>query len=269
VWTGMNSTFGSSLPTDCDGFSNGLTGQGIAGDLSSTTSSAVNNSPELCYSTLALLCAEMIPRTTTVPAQANYRRIFASLTAVAAATGVINENSVTRFDQQCQTDANTKNISNGGYTTYKAFIVTNTTNGAITRRQACLTNDCGNGAGEAVGWILEPNTEYRREDGTTVIGTTNANSIFAFPLNNSFTGNGDEYWTGINPGWATATNSSTINCSFYQSNGAGPSSLVGNGNATDSASISAGTADCSLTRKLLCVEQKRTQTVYVDYPGYN
>lgn len=46
-------------------------------------------------------------------------------------------------------------------------------------RTACTTVDCGGaGAAEHVDWPLAPSTEYRRLDGTTVIGTTNAKGLF-------------------------------------------------------------------------------------------
>lgn len=46
-------------------------------------------------------------------------------------------------------------------------------------RTACTTADCAvGGAGEHVDWPLAPSTEYRRLDGTTVLGTTNAKGLF-------------------------------------------------------------------------------------------
>lgn len=271
VWTGLSSTTAVISNAACSGWSdNSFMTNGRVGDTGASTSMAISKSTETCDSTYALLCAEMIKRTTTYNAQASYRRIFASTVAMDAASGAMGADGAARFDSQCQSDASTKGIDDGGHTTYKALVMTNTTSG-VTRRVACLTANCGNGAGEAVGWILEASTQYRREDGTTIIGTTNANGIFDFPLTNSWTGVNEDYWTGFSETWATATNNSVGSCSFFQNkNNDGTSSFVGNGATTGIGAINTGTqAFCSAQKKILCVEQKRTQNIFVDYPGYN
>lgn len=271
VWTGLSSATAISSGAICSGWSdNSFMSNGRIGDTGASSSLAISKSSETCDSSYALLCAEMIKRTKTYNAQASYRRIFASSVALDAGSASMGSDGATRFDSQCQSDASTKGIDDDGHTTYKALVMTNTTSG-VTRRVACLTANCANGAGEAVGWVLEANTQYRRENGTTIIGTTNANAIFDFPLTNSWTGVNEDYWTGFSETWATATNSAVGGCSFFQNkNNDGTSAFVGNGDSTGASAVNTGTqAYCSTQKKILCVEQKRTQNVYIDYPGYN
>lgn len=271
VWTGLTSATQPEGVAHCGGWSDStFTSQGRYGDLSLTTSAAISSSTDSCDTTYPLLCAQIIPRTTTIPAQAAYRRIFVTDAVLTAGTGLLGADGAVRFDNLCQSEANTAGISDGGYTSYKALVHTNTTGGA-TRRVSCLTAFCGSGPGEAVNWVLEPSTEYRRVDGTTVIATTNANAVFDFPLQNSFTAASKSFWTGFTETWASATNSNVGNCTYFQINSSAPGveAYTGDSGATGTTAINAGLVSCSLTRAVLCVEQKRTQNVFVDYPGYN
>ncbi|MBT7609705.1 MAG: DUF1554 domain-containing protein, partial [Bacteriovoracaceae bacterium] len=59
----------------------------------------------------------------------------------------------------------------GNTAEWKAFIGTDT-------RRACTTPNCTSGATEHLDWVLEGLTEYRREDGVTVIATTNIEAMF-------------------------------------------------------------------------------------------
>lgn len=134
--------------------------------------------------------------------------------------------------------------SGGG--TYKAMVTTGNS------RRACSTANCSGGTSEHINWVLKPNKEYRRFDGTTVVGTTNANGIFTFPLTNSpyhvvnFT---DNIVTGMNSDW---TNSSD-NCSGWSGN---TQSFAGGGyNNTSSNLINKGIYGCTTTTRALCVEQ--------------
>ncbi len=270
VWSGFTSTYNVANLSTCSGWMDGTPGSdGMIADIGAVTSDAVSMSSQSCNQQHSLLCAEIIPRTTTVAAQASYRRIFPTTITMTAGTGLMGADGANRFDAQCQTDANTKGISDSGKTIYKALVFTNSTSNGVTRRLSCLTAYCANGTGEAVGWVLEPNKQYRRENGTTIIGTTNANAIFDFPLTNSFTGVNEDHWTGFTESWASVTNSVVGNCQFFQSNNVAGSSIVGNGAAVGAEAVNtASMAACSEQKKVLCVEQARTQNVYVDYPGY-
>ncbi len=269
VWTGLTSAFAAT--PSCSGWTaNYAPSSGVRGDLGSITSSAISTTATSCNNDLPLLCVEKLKRVTTVPAQLAYRRIFVTIAPMLPTYGTNFTNGVARFDQQCQTDANALGHSNGGYTTYKAMVINNTTQNptTTTRRNACLTANCGNGPGEAVNWVLEPSTEYRRPDKTTIIGTTTSGGIFAHPLTNSWTGVNEEYWTAQNVSWATATNAGAPSCVDWQSNASNNGAAVGLGNATDVTAVRSAVVACDQMRKVLCVEQKRTQTVFTEYPGY-
>lgn len=88
--------------------------------------------------------------------------------------------------------------------TYKALLVDGSTRVACTSA-LCVTS----GAAEGVDWALAPNTQYVRADGQTVIGTTTAAGIFAFPLAASIDTNGFSYWTGLATDWTTSTDDCT------------------------------------------------------------
>ena len=128
-------------------------------------------------------------------------------------------------------------------------------------RRACYAADCSDqGGNENLDWVFQPNTEYRREDETTVIGTTNSSSIFEFPLDNSFTGVNETYWTGFPSTWAILnTGGGNIDCLGWTSKDGGASGRVGVGDETDSNAIdrTSGQASCSTSHKIICVEQTR------------
>ena len=49
------------------------------------------------------------------------------------------------------------------------------------------------------GWVLTADTEYRKPDGNTIVGSTDSNGCFAFPLNNPVYSDGwAGVWTGLN-----------------------------------------------------------------------
>lgn len=270
-WTGLQASTEPQLQAHCGRWiDTGHMFKGEYGDGSATSSAAWSAGDDDCGTQNKILCAEMIAKTTTLPAQANYRRIFVTQATVQAGTGLVGADGARRFDDLCQSEADDLEISDLGFTSYKAMVHTNTTTGVL-RRLSCLTSNCGNGPGEAVNWVLEPNTQYRRVDGTTVIGTTTANAIFDFPLQNSFASTSRSFWTGFTESWASPTNSSVGNCSFFQSNedSSGVEATVGDSGVTTSAAVNSGLVRCAQQRAVLCVEQKRTQNVFKEYPGYN
>ncbi|MBK9497992.1 MAG: DUF1554 domain-containing protein [Leptospiraceae bacterium] len=127
--------------------------------------------------------------------------------------------------------------------TYKAMIVDGT------NRKASNTANAGDGQ---VDWVFLPNTSYFRTDGTTLIKTTNANSIFVFPLTNSFDTPGIPYWTGLNTDWTTSSNRCATDWTSTTGNG-----QAGQATMLTVASISGGgppPCNAALPR-LLCVQQ--------------
>jgi hypothetical protein len=55
-------------------------------------------------------------------------------------------------------------------------------------------------------WVLKPNTEYRRADGTTIVGTTDADALFTFPLSNPVGFPASMIRIGLTASWAPDEN---------------------------------------------------------------
>ena len=100
-----------------------------------------------------------------------------------------NLGGVTGADSFCNNDSNKPDSS-----TYKALIVSNT-------RRACTTAECSGGPSEHQDWVMSANTNYYREDGLTLIGTTTDNGIFSFPLINSIDFIPVLYLSGLTANW--------------------------------------------------------------------
>lgn len=161
-------------------------------------------------------------------------------------TPTIDSNAVPEADAICNADANKPNDS-----TYKALISNDSA------RTACMNEYCSPAAGgDLVDWPLQANTQYKQADGTTVIGTTNDDQVFEFPLENTVTSSVAYYWTGLSvdndwvdddytndmcSGWTSSSNMSTG--TFGASGGTGISNFVQASAACDTSSL-----------QLLCVE---------------
>ena len=151
-----------------------------------------------------------------------------------------NFGGITGADAQC-------NLSPPKPGTYKALLVDGTT------RVACTSALCAmNGAVEGSDWVLAPNTAYVREDGTTVIGTTNSAGIFVFPLDASIGTAGLSYWTGLSSDWTTSVDT----CSGW-TQVSGAIADQGLADASDSQAINGVSANCSdlAGAFFACVEQ--------------
>lgn len=150
-------------------------------------------------------------------------------------------------DDFCESDANYP-----GTGTYKALIVDPEGD-----RVACTTANCDGGLGEHVNWVLAANTEYRRMDGVTVIGTTNSSGLFPFPLENEI-GVGSKFvWTGLkdSPAWVADGDNS---CSGWTEDEDEIFGLAGSAKAgvTNAAALLNGKRlNCHTKRHLYCVEQ--------------
>jgi uncharacterized repeat protein (TIGR02543 family) len=116
-------------------------------------------------------------------------------------------------------------------------------------RFACVLGSCA--ADEHKDWVLAANQTYVRIDGTTVIGATDGNSIFDFPLDNSIAATATEAWTGLDSDW-TGMGST---CGSWTSNDSSVSSTVGLSNQSDSTAIDAYEWSCDEPRQIYCVEQ--------------
>ncbi len=118
-----------------------------------------------------------------------------------------NIGGVAGADNLCNSSAASRGLSG----TYKAIITAST-------RIACTTANCSGGVGEHVDWVLQPNTAYYREDGSTLIGTTTANGVFSYPITNSVSTVGASYWTGMRQDW---TNVANDDCNDWTGGGTG------------------------------------------------
>lgn len=105
----------------------------------------------------------------------------------------------------------------------------------------------------AVDWVLSANTEYRRNDGVTVIGTTTAAAIFSFPLTNSFSATSGKYYTGLSTTWST---SDAISCQDWGS--MADDRTYGDALSVTTSAIAEGMHDCGTSGPaayVVCVEQ--------------
>lgn len=245
IWTGLNTNWTTALNCfDWSLYDFGF--RSNANDVNLATASVS------CDNSHQFLCAEVkadVPAAT----QPAYRKIF--VTSNTYSPGVMGVDGVARFDGICESEKVAKGFTEDDI--FKALVTSNGNGGTHTKRIACLTAYCGNGTSEQVNWVLDSNREYRREDGTTVIATTNANAIFEYPLTNSITGSADEYWTGFYDTWAILNIGVNDDCASWTTNDGGAVGQHGLGNQTDSTAFSKGTVACNINRKILCVEQTR------------
>ncbi|WP_244284559.1 DUF1554 domain-containing protein [Leptospira barantonii] len=109
-----------------------------------------------------------------------------------------------------------------------------------------------------VDWVLFANKEYRRQDGTTVTFTTNAQAIVTANFTNGIDGGAQTFfWDGLSDAaWNVGST-----CQGWTSVNAGD---IGNaGNTTDTSAFGAGTGgafaidswNCNARQNLLCIEQ--------------
>jgi hypothetical protein len=183
---------------------------------------------------------EIIPKYKTFVTAATFSGDIAS--AGGQATGIASA------DALCMADANKPADSSA----YKAILIDGT------NRVACTTSLCSGGTSEHIDWVLQPNAEYYRSDGTTLILKTNANGIFDFGANltNSFDTTNSTYWTGLSSDWTDSN--ANIRCLGWTYGVFGPTlGGYGMGDQTNYSSIAGSTGYdfCDAIRNLVCVEQ--------------
>lgn len=154
-----------------------------------------------------------------------------------------SDGGISGLDNSC---ANDSNKPSGG--TYKAMVVDGT------NRIACTTANCSGGTSEHTDWVLKPDKEYRRKDGSTVIGTTNSNGIFTFPVSTGVAEyNGGTFsitLTALEADWTSSTN----DCGNFTLT----SGSYGTGNFSENTStmINWATSGCTgVATHIICVEQ--------------
>lgn len=165
---------------------------------------------------------------------------------VSTSTPSANMVGATNADSICNADASRPVTTS----TYKAML--GATNGTAQSRTACTTANCSTGSGEHTRWVLIANQEYRRADGTTVIGTTTSVGIFAFPLANSFgTCTGGVAWGGFATNWTSSVNS----CGGWTFGGVNDARLINCTSTTSSAIDMGSNQTCAASRNIICAEQ--------------
>ncbi|EMJ34508.1 PF07588 family protein [Leptospira interrogans str. FPW1039] len=137
--------------------------------------------------------------------------------------------------------------------TYKALFA------AMGTREAVFVGD------GSIDWVLYPNKQYRRSDGTTTTFTTNANSVVTANLQNSVDGGAEKfYWIGVGNQPATFDWEVSLNCNDWNSNNAVNFAIDGTGSsnevfagdgATPGGAFGSHNTGCNIRLNLLCVEQ--------------
>lgn len=158
--------------------------------------------------------------------------------------GNSNGNGIKEADALCNADANKPNDS-----VYKALL------SATDTRQACTSANCETeGAQENLDWVFQPNTEYRRPDGTTVIGTTTEAALLINPLDNSVDGGSGpaRVWTGTTHNYRIDPS----NCTNWSNGTSGVDGLNGDPASDNPTFLSDTFQNCDTTAAVYCVEQK-------------
>jgi hypothetical protein len=163
-----------------------------------------------------------------------------------------NLGGVSGADSKCTTDANNPNDGH----TYKALIV----DAFSSTRISCTSANCvTGGTSEHIDWVLTPNTEYVRTDGSTVIATTTSVGLFSFTdavtgLTNSISTSATVELTGLNSNWTAA--SGTRHCGGWASASNSLDVDLGqDASAKGTFAISAASDTCDHSHHLYCVEQ--------------
>lgn len=105
-------------------------------------------------------------------------------------------------------------------------------------------------------WPLAANTTYVRADGTTIIGTTDANKVFSSNLTNPVSATSNNVWAGFVSSWSLSAN----NCTNWTTNnsathgGWGLSNIQGDNWYSWNSTSGVG-GDCNNTYYLYCVQQ--------------
>ena len=152
-----------------------------------------------------------------------------------------NLGGISGADAKCNAD-NAGMLDNGRSPTYKAFIVG-------TERTACSVSNCMGGS--SVDWVLAPNTNYVRPDGSDIFAT-NSLSLPVGPFTNIVAGTVNFYDGFTSTDWTTAT---ADTCMDWTSSDGGQPAAVGWGAAVNDTFITGGTVGCGTLESLLCVEQ--------------
>lgn len=176
---------------------------------------------------------------------ATSKKMFITTNQYTPTTNFFGPSGGNSADSRCSDEATALSYSG----TYKALIVDGT------NRRACTTANCAGGAGEHLDWVMLPNMQYLRPDGT-LIHTTNGVGIFTTDLTNTI-GAAASYWTGMASGsWNWVSGAANETCQGWFNGTAGESGKYGVSTWLDERSIAiAAMQACNVANRLLCVEQ--------------
>lgn len=117
--------------------------------------------------------------------------------------------------------------------------------------KALLVDGANRTAVPAVDWVLRPNKGYYQSDGATPIGTTDASSVFPFPLTHAWSGDLAQAswypWSGVTSSWALGDA-----CGGWT---VGVPGTLGRAFVAGRVDAIGLAASCQITQPLLCVEQ--------------
>ncbi len=151
---------------------------------------------------------------------------------VTAASSDGNLGGVAGADSRCASDAN-----NPGDGTYKAYI------GVDSQRDGT--------AGAQIDWVIKPNTQYTRTDGT-LIETSDSNGLLPQDLINPVTTTRFNVFTGLSVNGVPRLE----NCSGWSSNSSGALAIYGLSDVIDYEWIYFSDVTCNnTTRRLYCIQQ--------------
>lgn len=175
---------------------------------------------------------------TDVEVDCSYEAVIFSTTS-ASHSG--NLGGIRGADAICTGDANRPDSR-----AYKAMVVDGTS------RIACSTASCSGGPAEHVDWVFSASTTYYRPGLAVTIGTTTANGIFSFPLDNAFVADSSLIWTGLNSNWTTGNH-----CGSWTSGDWGSAGDYGASGSPISSVIYSATDTCHVGYgNLICVSQE-------------
>lgn len=102
-------------------------------------------------------------------------------------------------------------------------------------------------------WVMKPNTEYYKVDGTTLIDTTGNDGCFTYNLNNSITpySNSKQVYTGLYSNCSVADN-----CNGWAEGGTGAQTRLGVSSETGSHVLYFLDVGCAAKYPIYCVEQQ-------------
>ncbi len=147
-------------------------------------------------------------------------------------------NGLSGADSLCQTDSR-----NPGTGTFKALL------GIFNLRHWCRSDMGSCPGGSSLNWVISPSTEYRRLDGITTVATSTPDSHFSFPLDNTYSTDTDDAWTGLANDMTS--NAGSSECGNWVSTGCCGNHIT----LTNTSGINEGNLNCSLPARLICVEQ--------------